>query len=279
MRRGHETMIGRRSDTSLRLHRVRITDRRLRPWTGRRLRRVDATARVDDPVDVIRELGPSRRYEHMLEQIAHDLKNPLQAIALETGLLHGKLAIGDAEIRATVARISRNVSFLDRMVQDLLDCCSIASGHFEIRRRPTELRALIAQVVDRVVSARDSGRVWIEASAPLTLLADELRIERVIANLLENALKYAPRPTLIGIRLEVVDNHARISVIDTGPGIAVAEAERVFDRYHRTPSGVHDGSGLGLHISKRIVEAHGGRMGVDSVEGRGSRFYFELPMT
>jgi K+-sensing histidine kinase KdpD len=216
--------------------------------------------------------------ETMLEQIVHDLKNPLNTIALEVGLLGDKLAVGDTEGRAALARVSRNVFFLDRMVRDLLDTCSLESGHFEIRRKPTELRALIARVVDRVVSTRDSGRVWIQASLPLTLAIDELRIERVIANLLQNALKYTPRASLIGIRLDVSEDRARISVIDAGPGLAVGDAARVFDKYHRNQSSAtHDGSGLGLYVSKQIVEAHGGKIGVDSVDGAGSRFYFELP--
>jgi len=244
-----------------------------------RFERADV-ARADDPFDALRNRAVPVANEDLLEQIVHALKSPLHTIALEIGLLDNKLASGDAEIRAGLARISRNVSFLDRMVWDLVDSCSIASGYFEIRRRPTELRALIARVVDRVVSTRDSGRVWVEASPPLTLPIDELRIERVVANLLQNALRYTPQSSLIGIRLAVGDGCGRISVIDGGPGITVGEAERVFDRYRHTLSGAaHDGSGLGLYVSKRIVEAHGGRIGVDSVEGAGSRFYFELPMT
>jgi signal transduction histidine kinase len=257
-RQGHDA-IGRRSDAASGLSRA---------------------LELAAPSDVLRDPEPPGLREDTLELIVHDLKNPLNTIALETRLLDIKLATSGADIRTGLARISRNVFFLDRMVQDLLDSCSIASGHLELRRRPTELGALIARVVDQVVSTRDSGRVWIEASPPLTLSIDELRIERVVANLIANALRYTPRSSLIGIRLEVGDGCGRISVIDDGPGMAVAETEGVFDRYRRPASGAaHDGSGLGLYVSKRIVEAHGGRIGVNSVEGAGSCFYFELPMT
>jgi signal transduction histidine kinase len=246
----------------------------------RRLERLDATASGAGPTDEHRDLEPPYLSEDMLERVAHVLKNPLHTIALETTLLDGKLATSDAEIRAALARISRNVFYADRMVQDLLDCCSISSGHLELRRTPTELRGLLAQVVDRAVSTRDSGRVWIEACPPLTVSADAQRVGRVVANLIANALKYAPRSSLIGIRLEVRDGRARVSVIDDGPGLTVAETQYVFESYRRMPSSAaHEGSGLGLYISKRIVEAHGGRIGVDSVVGAGSRFYFELPMT
>jgi signal transduction histidine kinase len=270
MRQGRGTTIGRRSDTGS----------ELRAIDYRRPERVDATGPVAEPIDVLRNLELPYLSEDMLERVVHDLKNPLHTIALETTLLDDKLATGDAEVRAALARISRNVFYVDRMVQDLLDCCSIACRPLELGRTPTELRGLLAQVVDRVVSTRDSGRVWIEASLPLTVSVDALRIERVVANLLQNALKYAPRPSLIGIRLEVRNGCARVSVIDDGPGLTLAETQCIFERYRRTPSSAaHEGSGLGLFISKRIVEAHGGRIGVDSVEGAGSCFYFELPMT
>lgn len=278
MRQGHDTMIGRRNDAGSGFRRARSADRSAQARTGRRrLERVDAAARVDDPSDVSRDVDAPRLCEDMLESIVHDLKNPLHAIALEAGLL----ATGhDAEIRSAAARISRNVFFLDRLVRDLLDCCSTDTGRFELRRRATELRALIARVVDRVVSARDSGRVWVDACSPLTLLIDELRIERVVANLVHNALKYTPRSSLIGIRLEVVGEHGRISVIDDGPGMTVAETARIFDKYRRAAAGAaHDGAGLGLYVSKQIVEAHGGTIGVSSVAGAGSCFYFELPRT
>lgn len=281
MRHLHDATIGVRSNAGSCSSGASSADHRVRLASGTsRFEQRRAAERVDDPPDVPPELGRARRCEDLLEQIVHDLKNPLQTIALETDLLGDKLAVGgDIEIRAAVARISRNVLFLDRMVQDLLDSCSIDSGRFEIRRTPTELRALIARVVDRVVPTRDRGRVRVEAPCPLTLEIDELRIERVVANLLQNALKYAPPSSRIAVRLEGGDEHGRISVIDAGPGMTVAETAYVFDKYRRAMSAAaHEGSGLGLYVSKQIVEAHGGRIGVESVEGVGSWFFFELPM-
>jgi two-component system, OmpR family, sensor histidine kinase MtrB len=273
-------MTSRRSGNGSSFRRARTAGRS--PWSGRRrLERADPTEGVDDPTKVLLDLAPAAVWEERLAEIVHDLTNPLNTIALETHLLDDKVAAGDStEIRSAAARISRNVFFLERMVRDLLDSCSTDAGRFEIRRAPTELRALTLRVVDRVVSTRDSGRVWIDASAPLTLSIDELRIERVVANLLQNALKYTPRPGLIGIRLEVTDHHARISVVDAGPGLTVAEAAYVFDKYRRgRSSATHEGSGLGLYVSKQIVEAHGGKLWVSSAEGAGSCFYVELPRT
>jgi signal transduction histidine kinase len=231
--------------------------------------------------DVLPDLERAAVWEERLAQIVHDLTSPLQTIALETHLLDHKIAAGDGdEIRGAAGRISRNVFFLERLVRDLLDSWSTDDRRYEIRRMPTDLRALILRVVDRVVSTRDSGRVWIDASSPLTLAIDELRIERVLSNLIANALKYTPPPGLVGVRLEVTDEHARVSVLDVGPGIAGAEVAYIFDKYRRATAAIgHDGSGLGLYVSKQIVEAHGGKIWVTSVPGAGSSFYVELPRT
>jgi signal transduction histidine kinase len=270
--------VGKLRDASSGGHAARDGDRRPAPIRRRR-EQLDLGGRVADPTDALGDLEATGAWDDQLAQVVHDLTNPLHTIALETRLLENNLAGGDdAAIRSTAARISRNVFFLERLVRDLLDSCSADAERFEIRRAPTELRALILRVVDRVVSTRDCGRVWLDGASPVTLSIDELRIERVVANLLQNALTYTPRPGLVGIRLEVGDRHARVSVIDTGPGLTVAETAYVFDKYRRAASGAaHEGSGLGLYISKQIVEAHGGTIGVSSAEGAGSCFSFELP--
>jgi signal transduction histidine kinase len=220
------------------------------------------------------------RAEHVA-QIVHDLKNPLSTIALEACLLDNKLAYGrPLDARDALARITRNVEFLDRMVQDLLDLCSLDAGRLELQRRPTELHTLLEQIIDRVVPTRDRGRVSLQSTEPVTTSIDDLRIERVVANLLQNALKYAPNTSGVVVRLAAVNDAIRISVSDTGPGITPAEIGSVFDKFRRaSTAGAHEGSGLGLYVSKKIVEAHGGRIDVTSTPGAGSQFFFELPAT
>jgi PAS domain S-box-containing protein len=219
--------------------------------------------------------------ESQVAEIVHDFKNPLATIALEMCLLDDKLGDGGrADLRGAVGRVTHNVEFLDRMVQDMLDSCAIAAGELALQRSPTELRTLLEQVIDRVIATRDRGRVFLEAPAMMMLSIDRLRIERVIANLLQNALKYAPRVSGIVVRLEPAPGLARISVIDSGPGLAPDEVIYIFDKYRRTATArTREGSGLGLYVSKQIIEAHGGHIAVDSVIGIGSRFFFELPVT
>ena len=214
-------------------------------------------------------------------QIVHDLKNPLSTIALEACLLDYKISSGEsADAREAVARITHNVEFLDRMVQDLLDLCSLDAGRLELSRRPTELRTLLEQVIDRVVPSRDRARVFLHAAEPVTTSIDDLRIERVVANLVQNALKYAPKFTGVVVGLTTANDAIRVSVSDAGPGLTPADVGYVFDKFRRgTTAGGHEGSGLGLYVSKKIVEAHGGRIDVTSVRGAGSQFFFELPAT
>jgi signal transduction histidine kinase len=224
------------------------------------------------------ELDPGLRANDVVE-IVHDLKNPLATIALEMCLLADKL--GDAapgDMRSAVTRVQHNVAYLDRLVQDILDSCALDAGSFQLHRRPTELRALLEQVIERSVPSRDRARVYLDAEHRVTLDIDELRIERVIANLLQNALKYSPRSSGVVIRLEL-GTRARISVIDAGPGMTKDEMGRVFAKYWRTADAViHEGNGLGLYVARRIVEAHGGTIAVESVRNQGSKFFFELPL-
>lgn len=228
------------------------------------------------------ELTPIRDHERLIEddvaEIVHDLKSPLSAITLEAILLADKLQRGERlEGLHSVARITNNVAFLDRLVLDLLDMCSIASGHLVLHRSATDMRALLERVIDRTVTTQHRARVILDACDPITVPIDELRIERVVANLIDNALKYTPSSSAIVVRLTETNMGACVSVVDAGPGITAAQREHIFDRHRRASHG-RNGYGLGLYVCKKIVEAHGGRIGVESSRD-GSRFFFELPST
>lgn len=220
--------------------------------------------------------------EDDVAQIVHDLKSPLATIALETEMLE----VGEAEgiDRALLARVLHrivlNVSFLDRMISNLLDLCAFDAGRMVLHRSRVELRTLVERVVERAVPSRDRPRIVLRMPTPAVLEIDEYRIERVIANLVQNALKYASPTSHVVISIGVHVPHVRVSVADHGPGIAPDQQAALFGKYRRLEGArLQEGSGLGLYVSKRIVEAHGGQIGVESSEGRGSCFYFELPRT
>jgi signal transduction histidine kinase len=199
---------------------------------------------------------------------------------METVLLDDKLMRGDQRGgRRSLDRINSNVLYLDRLVHDLLDVCALATGNLELVRETTDLRTMLEEVLDRVVPERDRDRVLIDAEDQIRMNIDPLRIERVVANLLDNAIKYAPRPSHIVVRLTSSRTGATISVIDAGPGLEAGDLSGLFEPYRRgrTSRGC-TGSGLGLFVSKKIVELHGGTIGVESVVGLGTRFFFELPL-
>jgi signal transduction histidine kinase len=214
-----------------------------------------------------------------LAQVVHDFKGPLSVVVLETQVLQRLLDDGAHDDMVSATRcMLLNLDFIDRMVHDLIDSCAIDAGRFELHRAHADVRTLLENVMTRM-TARDRGRIILDAPTTMTLDLDGLRIERVIANLLQNALKYSADATRVVLKLDTSPELVRISVIDTGPGIAREHLVHLFEEYRRaTTVDPHEGSGLGLYVSKRIVEAHGGKIGVDSSRGIGSKFYFELPL-
>ena len=214
-----------------------------------------------------------------LVELVHDFKSPLATISLEMSLLQETVAQNATPaVRASIARIARNVAYIDRLVRDLLDSSSIDAGELSLQRRPTELCNLLRLVIDRSVASRDRARIYLDVREHVVVNLDAPRIERVVANMLSNALKYGPTTGGIIIRLEQLAGSVRISVIDGGPGVADSARRLIFERFMRTPDArTHEGSGLGLYVSRKIVEAHGGTIGADHVAHVGSRFFFELP--
>jgi signal transduction histidine kinase len=233
-----------------------------------RLARIDATG--------------SRNIRHEdVATLVHDFKGPLATIGLDAEWLAESLAqVDPIDAHRSLDRIARNVAFLDRMVMDLLDLCSLDAGHFVLRRATTELFALLEHVVERVVPSRDRGRVFLEAAERVTVSVDDLRLERVVANLLQNALKYAPPASGIVVRLDREATLTRISVTDAGQALAPNELAHIFDEYRGTRSArANEGSGLGLYLCKQIVEAHGGTINVETIRGLGTRFFLEIPIS
>jgi signal transduction histidine kinase len=229
----------------------------------------------------IEKVPPGDGYDTELVDIVHDLKNPLATIALEMCLLADSLGVSaPAELHGSVHRIRLNISYLDRMVQDILDSAAIDDSRLALNRQPTELTDLIAQTIERSVASRDLPRITVVARARIVLDIDALRIERVLANLIHNALKYASAPTPVTVSVDVGTTKVTISVADRGPGLSKHQQLVAFDKYGRVPgTSSQEGTGLGLYVARRIIEAHGGTIDVFSVPNIGSRFFFELPVS
>lgn len=187
----------------------------------------------------------------------------------------------DASTEATraLARVRRNLAAIDRMLHDLVDLASIDAARFVIDRAPVELSALVADVLDRAVATRERECIVMQHADKVVVIGDAPRLERVVCTLIQNALKYAFADAPIAVRLDRRGRSVRVSVIDSRPGLAADEASSALDKFHRAPSTRgRDGNALGLYVSRRIVEAHDGVIGVNMVPGHGSHLFFELPI-
>lgn len=232
---------------------------------------------------VYRDVTELRRLEALRAEyvslISHDLRAPLNAIMGYAELLQMKLSPGEMEREAKHAEaIARSARQMNAMIQDLLESTRLESGGLELRRKPTDLPRLVAEAIQGVGSpaARQRIRVQVpEAACPV--FADRERLERALVNLLTNALKYSPPEAPVLVRLEPREGEMIVSVIDRGVGVPPEEMAHLFGRFYRATTGTKAGGlGLGLYISRLIVEAHGGRIWAESEVGEGSRFHFAL---
>ena len=211
--------------------------------------------------------------------LAHDLKNPLTIIMLESSQIETRLGpkIPPTVLRG-LERIAQNASYIDRLVSDLLDMAASDAGRLELRLDRIDLSRLLRDAVGRAVPTQERGRIRLDIRDVLFVNGDEIRLERVVTNLVHNALKYGGEQGPVTVRLDARGAYACVSVIDTGPGLSAEDARMVFDRFRRAKTETQAGHGLGLYTSRRIIEAHKGRIGIASQLGRGARFFFELPI-
>jgi len=217
--------------------------------------------------------------QEVLAVVSHDLRNPLNAVVLGSELLQ-KLPPSDARIGREIQRIRRAARVMDDMIDELLDDARLASGTLELHREHVPLRELGAAVSELFQPRADEHGVALACDLDEGLIyADRARILRVLANLIGNALKHTPRGGTIDVEGHVTpDGDVRIEVRDTGTGIAPEALPHLFERYwqgrdkHRAR-----GLGLGLAICKELVDAHGGRIGAESVVGQGTTAWFVVP--
>jgi signal transduction histidine kinase len=222
-----------------------------------------------------------RRSEEYNRVISHDLRSPLTIILGKAQMIQrspGKADVAAQSAQAIVVSARR----MNVMIQDLADSARLESGQLRLNSRSLDLGRTIRDLVERMteVSGMERCEVQVETDLP-SVRADPDRLERILTNLLGNALKYSTPGT--PIRLTATSGHgeAIVSVVDQGPGIAPADLPHLFERYFRARGDTEHreglGLGLGLYITRGLVAAHGGRIWVDSEVGKGSTFTFTLP--
>lgn len=213
--------------------------------------------------------------DDFLAIVSHDLRSLLGGIVLTAG----QLANQTPENRAATERIARYAARMNRLVGDLVDVASISAGRLSIAPQSDDLALLVDEAVDLFRGSAEARQVSLDvslATRPLRAAFDHDRMLQVFANLVTNAIKFTKPGGKITIRGERYDDMLRFAVTDTGIGVAKDMLEAVFERFWqvgRDPRGL----GLGLYISRCIVEAHGGKIWAESELGVGSTFYFTLP--
>jgi signal transduction histidine kinase len=227
--------------------------------------------------DMAASLGRQREDQlAFIGGVAHDLRTPLNTLQVAVALLD-QPAADSVRVRE---RIRRQIERLERMIGDLLDRTRIETGQLELRRDECDLRDVLARVVDAHHECEPlrSFRLLLPHE-PVSVRCDAQRIEQVVNNLLSNAVKYSPESADIEILLERAASSATLSVRDHGIGIAVADRPKVFEPFRRGRNvGNIGGTGLGLSVTRKIVEAHGGSIQVHSEPGAGSVFSVRLPL-
>jgi len=219
--------------------------------------------------------------DEVLAVVSHDLRNPLTAIEMCTRVLRERSPAASAGGEDLVATISDSVDAMNRLIQDLVDVASIERGQLSLERADVLPARLIERALHMfAVEAAGHGITVDRDVAPdlRALKADEPRLIQVLANLIRNAITFTPNGGRISVAATAGDGVVKFVVADTGIGIDPALHQRIFDRYWHASAGARKrGTGLGLSIAKGIVEAHGGRLTVESAVGAGSTFRFTIP--
>ncbi len=225
----------------------------------------------------------SSMHDELSAAIAHDMRTPISAMLLQLELLLERGTPHDDHVSvplAALARLRDAARRVSRMVDDLFDSSRIELRRVALDRRQLSLRDAVGSLVAQLEPTLGDHSIHIEADPDTpAVMADPLRVDEIVTNLLENAAKYSSPGGAITVRIARDGGGATVSVEDQGAGIAASEIPKLFDRYFQAkrPRTKKSGLGIGLYITKGLVEAHGGRIWVDSCTGKGSRFHVWLP--
>jgi PAS domain S-box-containing protein len=239
--------------------------------------RVLGAVTIFSDITAMHELQELR--EDLIRTVSHDLRNPL-GIALGQAQLIERYAERPDLVRQGAASIVTSVRRMNAIIEDLVDSARLATGQLRLDNQPVDLRALVTDLLERAKVAMDGRRVKVQMPDGLpNVWGDADRLDRVLTNLISNALKYSPQEAEVLVQGTQVDGEVLTSVSDKGVGIAAKDLPRIFERYYQ-PEVIHEarGLGLGLYITKMLVEAHGGRIWVESELGKGTTFHFTLPI-
>lgn len=224
--------------------------------------------------------------KEFVANVSHELRTPLSVIKGYVETLvdgHQEMALADRE--KFLRTIQRHTERLNSLLEDLLTLSRLESINPGLRRETTDLSALIAGIIDdyraRPASAGHQILFSIDPAVG-SVLADPLKVTQALENLIDNALKYTPKGSIIRVSAQLRQHETVVSVSDNGPGIPAEDLPHIFERFYRVDKGRSrdkGGTGLGLSIVKHIAQLHGGRVWVESTQGQGTDFYFSIPLS
>jgi signal transduction histidine kinase len=231
--------------------------------------------------DISRLKQLARQREQFISIVAHDLRTPITAIVGYAQLSQRLLEKG-APVSETLTRLQTILvsgKQLNRMVEDLLHVFDIEAGRLTLNKEQVDIARLVESAVNRLAGVIEGHPLHLHVKGTVArIAADPLRIEQVLDNLVTNAAKFSSLGTPIDVEVQPRPGEVVISVRDYGVGIPLGEVSHIFEPYYRVPRTRREGHGLGLYIAKGLVEAHDGRIWVESEVGKGSTFYFTLPL-
>jgi len=221
--------------------------------------------------------------EELMRTISHDLRAPLTIIRGHAEVIPELLQMGvesTPAVQESLDAVRRSVDAMNAMIQDLVDAARLEGGQITLEPAPVQPAEYLPDLLQRISTIVEIGRITLQLNPDLPpVLADRNRLDRIMLNLLTNALKYSPPGSPIEIHAACEGAQVTFSVSDHGQGIAPEDLPHIFDRFYRPKAGRKAESvGLGLYITKGLVEAHGGRISATSEPGKGSTFTFTLPV-
>ena len=228
--------------------------------------------------DQLQEL--ERLRDSLVHMIVHDMRSPLGGVLMALELLEKTPLSGESNNAKLLAVAKGAVTGLNEMTTQLLDISRLEAGQMPLDKKDQDLVAILRQTLESLTPMAAARRLKLQASESFPAVCDRAIVSRVVANLLANAFKFTPPDGMVLVTLADETSHARVSVTDTGRGVASEHHQKIFDKFSQAElRNKRTGTGLGLAFCKLAVEAHGGEIGVESELGKGSTFWFTLPLS
>jgi two-component system sensor histidine kinase VicK len=232
--------------------------------------------------DITEQKQNEQRKNDFISMVSHELKTPLTSTISYVQVAKKKVTlVGDQVTAGMLERAGIQLGKMTKLINGFLNVARLEAGKIHIDKTQVDMAVLIKEVENSVVAESTSHHVIFEPVDETLVSVDKDKIEQVINNLISNAFKYSPPQTVIQIACVTIGNYVHVSVKDEGLGIRPQDQQKLFDRFYRVEGQETQsiaGFGIGLYLCKEIIERHEGKIGVESEPGKGSRFWFTLPV-